>query len=295
MDQAVDVVIRTAGEYERRNSLQRAIHSVLNQQGVVARPIVVLTGDLPRLAAELAAQPRVKVHHIGEPTSPGRALGIGRNLIEAGFYAFLDDDDELMPHALSTRLKIMQTEPAVDLVVTTGYWCSGNRRQNHIPNITRYQDDSLNGMIEGCWLASCSGLYRTPAISQSYFDGLPDLCEWTCLAFRLALHRRNIRFVDLPTYTVYDTQGSLSKSDEFLEATVGVLAAMRAQSLPPAARAGLERRYRAALHDAAEHCRQAKHLWRAWRFHLKSMKPPFTLRYTAYTRKLLWPRKAAAP
>ena len=49
MRQAVDVVIRTAGQPERRSSLQRAIRSVLNQQDVVARPIVVLTENLPHL------------------------------------------------------------------------------------------------------------------------------------------------------------------------------------------------------------------------------------------------------
>jgi glycosyltransferase involved in cell wall biosynthesis len=290
VEQAVDVVIRTAGQYERRSSLQRAIRSVLNQQDVVARPIVVLIGNLPRLAAELAAQHRVKVHRVGEPAPPGRALGIGRRLIEAGFYAFLDDDDELLPHALATGLKIMHVEPWVDLVVTTGYWFSGNRRQIHIPNIARHQDDAVNGIIERCWLSACGGLYRASTISQNYFEHLPDFCEWTCLAFRLALDRRNIRFLDLPTYNVYDSPGSQSQSDEYLEAALGVLAAMRAHPLPPEARDRLEQKYRAALHRAAEHYRQAKQWGKAWRFHLKSLKPPYTLRYAAYTRKLLWKR-----
>ena len=294
MDDAIDVVIRTAGDRERAGSLQRAILSVLNQQGVAARPVVVIIGERPAAAAELASRYQARVHIVGEWASPGRALGIGRNLIESQFYAFLDDDDELLPHALGTRLKIMQAEPAVDVVVTTGYWVSGNRRWIHIPDITRHQDDALNGIIERCWLTSCGGLFRASAIPQNYFEGLPDLCEWTCLAFRLASDRPNIRFLDLPTYNVHDTPGSLSKSDAFLEATLRVLAAMRAHSLPPAERARLEGKYRAALHDAAEHYRRAKELRKAWRYHLQSMKPPYTLRYSAYTRKLLWKGKTSA-
>jgi hypothetical protein len=288
LDQAVDVVIRTEGRDERRESLQRAIHSVLNQRGVRARPIVVLVGNLPDLAAELAAQQCVSVHPVGEPASPGRALGIGRRLVQTGFYAFLDDDDELLPHALGTGLSTMHAEPSIDVVVTTGYWFSGERRAIHVPNIIGNQDDPVNGVIERCWLSACGGLYRASTIAPTYFDDLPDLCEWTYLAFRLAWDRRNIRFLDLATYNVYDTRGSQSKSDQFLDATLDVLAAMRAHRLPRATRHRLEQKYRAALHHAAEHYRRADQYGKAWRLHLRSLKPPHTLRYAAYTRKLLW-------
>jgi hypothetical protein len=295
VEQAVDVVIRTAGQHERRASLKRAIHSVLYQRGVAARPIVVLAGNLPRLAAELATQRRVKVHLVGEPASPGRALGIGRNLVETDFYAFLDDDDELLPHAIRKRLDIMRAEPSVDVVVTTGYWRSGKQRRIHIPDITRHQGDAVNGIIERCWLHPGGGLYRTSAISRDYFAALPDLCEWTYLAFTLALDRHNIRFVDQPTYNAYDTPGSQSKSDKFVEAMLGVVTAMRSQTVPAAARARLEDKYRTALHNAAEHYRQNEQWAKAWRFHLKSLMPPYTLRYAAYTRKLLWTRKTSQP
>ena len=293
MEQVVDVVIRTTGQHERRVSLQRAIHSVLHQRGVAARPIVVLADNLPRLAAEIAAEHRVKVHVVGEPASPGRALGIGRTLIEADFYAFLDDDDELLPCALDTRLDIMRAEPSVDMVVTTGYWLSGQQRRIHIPDITRHQDDAVNGIIERCWLHPGGGLYRASTIPAHYFEALPDLCEWTYLAFRLALNRHNIRFLDQPTYNAYDTPGSQSKTGKFVEAGLGVVTAMRAHTLPPAAREKLEDKYRAALHNTAEHYRQAEQWAKAWHLHLKSLMPPYTLRYAAYTRKLLWRRKAA--
>ena len=291
MDQVVDVVIRTAGRLERRSSLQRAIQSVLHQRGVAARPIVVLAGNMPELASALARQNNVKVHMVGQRASPGRALGIGRRLIRADFYAFLDDDDELLPHALATGLNILNADPDVDLVVTTGYWISAGERRIHIPEITRHQDDALNGIIERCWLNPGGGLYRTATIPEQYFEKLPDFCEWTFLAFQLARAGHNIRFLDIPTYDAYDTPGSASKSEEFLEAIVGVLSTIRECSLPDATRDRLEQKYRAALHHAAEHYRRAKRLGKAWRYHLKSLKPPYTLRYAAYTRKLVWQRR----
>ena len=288
MGQHVDVVIRTTGQHDRLESLRRAIASVQNQHGLTARPIVVLTGHSPRLVAEALSRPGIRLHQLREPTSPGRAACIGRNLVEADFYAFLDDDDELLPHALATRMAIMRSEPAIDLVVTSGYWVSGNERLIHVPDIARHQDDLIGGIVERCWLTSCGGLYRASSISRDYFDGLPDLCEWTWLAFMLAIEGRKIRIVDVPTYNAYDTPRSQSKSGEFLDAVVNVLAAMRAHPLPHAMQERLERKYRAALHDAAEHARQAGQLGKAWRLHLESMKIPSTLRYAAYTRKLLW-------
>jgi hypothetical protein len=254
---------------------------------VAARPIVVLAGNLPSLAAELAVLPGVKLHHVGHVAPPNRATGIGRRLVETDYYGFLDDDDELLPHALATGLQIMHAEPATDLVVTTGYWFSGERSQVHIPDIVRHQDDPMSGILDRCWLSSCGGLYRSSTITQEYFDGLPA-CEWTYLAFKIALDRRKIRFLDVPTYNVYDTPRSMSKSFAFIEDTVVALDIMRGYPQPAAVRAKLEQKYRAVLHDASDHYRRMKHWRKAWLYHLKSLKPPHTLRYLAYTRKLVW-------
>ena len=287
-DQQIDVVIRTAGEPARHRSLERAIRSILDQRDVAARPIVVIAGERPADAAELASRHGSRVHVIGKTAPPGRALAIGRRLVEADYFAFLDDDDELLADALATRLAPMRTDPAIDVVVTSGFRTAGEARHIDIPDITRHQADPLNGIIERCWLPSCAGLFRTAAIGPGYFDGLPDLCEWTALAFRLAVHRRNIHFLDVASYNVNDTPESLSKGDEFVEEMLRVLGTMRSHALPEAARAKLERKYRAAMHGAAEHYRRSGHATKAWRYHLKSMRPPYTLHYGSYTRKLLW-------
>ena len=285
---AVDIVIRTAGAPERRSSLQRAIRSVLDQQGVAARPIVVVAGNLPKLCNELANHPVVKVQHLRQPASPGRALAIGRSLVEADHYGFLDDDDELLPHAIMTGLQVMHAEAQTDLVVTTGFYFSEGRRQIQVPDLLSNQSDPVSSILDRCWLSSCGGLYRASTITSAYFEDLPDVCEWTYLAFRLALDQRKIRFIDTLTYNAYDTPMSMSKGAAFIEGTLLALNAMRAHPQPAAVRAKLERKYRAALHDAADDYRRLKRRRKAWLCHLRSLRPPHTFRYLGYTRKLMW-------
>ena len=284
----VDVLVRTTCKGSRRKSLQRAVASIVSQRGVAARPVVIVAGAQPGSLPKLAARNGIRVHRLGTEASPGRALTIARKLVDAPFFAFLDDDDELLPDALATRLGILRAEPRVQVVVTTGYVARGNARRLHIGDIARHQSDPLRGIVERCWLASCGGLFRTDAVPQAMFDALPDLCEWTCVAFRLAAASCSIHFVDRPTYVVHDSAGSLSKSDAFVEASLRVLDAMRSAPLPAADRRRLAHKYRATLHAAAERCRRAGKVGEAWRYHLRSMQPPGTLRYAAYTRKLAW-------
>jgi hypothetical protein len=285
---SVDVVIRTAGQFERRTSLQRAIRSVLDQEGVRARPIVILNAHNPALAAELGSRHGVRLHIAAASNSLGELLAIGRRLVEAPFYSFLDDDDELVPNALAGSLRAMRSEPAPALVVTSGYWMSGDRKEVHIPDLTREQGDPLKGITTRCWLNPGGGLFRTAGVAEHYFEGLPQVCEWTFLAFRLAFDRREIRFLDHPTYLAHDTPGSLSKSRRYSEAAAQVIRRMQAYPLAPELRLALETKYRAAMHDLSARCLADGELGKAWRFHLRSLKPPHTLRYIAFTRKLIW-------
>ena len=281
MRETVDVIIRTAGR--RRESLERAIASILRQQQVAARPIIIANGaPLPG-----AMQSPVKLHQLPRRISPGAALRAGRELVTAPFFAFLDDDDELLPDALSAGIAIMRADAAVDLVVTPGFWITGNERIPDIPDIAREQNDPLAGIVERCWLNPGGGLFRTSSVAHAYFHDLPPLCEWTFLAFRLALDARNIRFLEHPTYLAYDSPGSLSKTASYIEATVEVLARMRAHRIPIRLQARLEKKYCAALHEAAERSLKEGQRAKAWRFHLRSLISSHALSYFAYTRKLL--------
>jgi hypothetical protein len=279
--ETVDVIIRTAGK--RRASLERAINSILDQQHVAARPVIVANGaPLP-----YAMPAPVKLHQVPHKITPGAALHAGRRLVTAPLFAFLDDDDELLPDALSVGVATMRSDPTVDLVVTPGFWITNNKRIADIPDIAREQNDPLGGILERCWLNPGGGLFRTSSLPHTYFHDLPPLCEWTFLAFRLALDGRNIRFLEHPTYLAHDTLGSLSKSASYVEATVEVLSRMRRHRIPATVQARLEKKYRAALHEAAERSLNEGQHVKAWRFHLRSLISSQALSYFPYTRKLL--------
>jgi glycosyltransferase involved in cell wall biosynthesis len=286
----INVIIRTTADARREKQLYRAIESIKNQKGVHAIPLIIVNGTTYKkeLLAQLLARDDVRCAYIKE-ASTGKSMRVGRELVNSEFFTFLDDDDELLEEALSIRLKPMLEDPSIDLVVTTGYEVNGTNRQIHIPDIIKCQANPLDAIIERCWLASCGGLYRADSITEDFFDGVTDHIEMTLLAFKIAINNKNILFINQPTYIVNDTPQSMSKSHDHLETTAHVLEQMRRYKMPANIKRKLEKKYRDALHVlSSEYCAQNMPL-KAWMFHIRSIKPPFTLKYLAYTRKLLFP------
>ena len=58
--------------------------------------------------------------------------------------------------------------------------------------------------------------------------------------------------------------------------------------MSPEVRAKADKKYHVALHILAAKCADEGDLRRAWRYHLASMRPPYTLDYLLFSRKLLW-------
>lgn len=288
----VDVIIRTLARAERKSHIQRAIGSVKRQQDVPVRLLVVVNGNQfdPGIVDDLRDSDDVDVHYM-EKASTGESRLLGRQLVRAPFFLFLDDDDELLPNALSIALAAMRPDPDIALVVTNGYYVSGETRRIDIPDLSREQADPLRGLIDRVWMSSCGGLFRTAHVSPDLFEP-GDVCyhEWSLFAFKLALSGEKIAFLDVPTYNVYDTPGSTSKTLAHIEGELRVLDIMLSRPLPIDFRRRLEKKYRNALHVLANANRKLGRKRAAWRYHMKSMKPPSTLRYLLFTRKLLWAR-----
>lgn len=289
----VDVIIRTTAEKNRRESLQRAIDSVLAQEHVSARPIIVANGNRydPETLQALAARKDVLFTHF-EPGSAGRAILVGRSLVTAPYFAFLDDDDELMPLSIWKRLQPFTSSPDADLVVSNGYFASGGDAiRVDIENFERCQADPLIDIIDRCWLSSCGGLFKKSSFSQEFFSDDADYLEWTLLAFRIAQKKYKIVFINELLYKINNTRNSLSKTVEYSNSWVGMLEVMRNYELPQRAKRLLERKYRNALHIQAKHLHEDGKYLLAWQSHLRSLLPPHTLRFILFTRKILFPVK----
>src|SRR5438094_105821 len=121
----------TLARAERASALIRAIESVVSQQGALGIPLVVVNGPFAsaELRERLARRRDIRVITREEAGLP-LALKTGRAAVDTSYFAVLDDDDELLPGALITRLQALD-EAAADVVVTSGYLQGFNRRDLH--------------------------------------------------------------------------------------------------------------------------------------------------------------------
>lgn len=283
----INVIIPTTCEARRWSSLKRAISSVTSQKNVDVDVIIVVNGTRfdPGCYKELRNMPGLTVVYQEEGNLP-LAVKLARSLVTAPFFAFLDDDDEYFPGTLWSRLQPLLVDETVGYVASNGYRCIGNQDVQDITNIEAVQRDPLCALIRENWLASCGGLYRSVSVTEDYFDGRTRYFEWTLLAFKLASTLKMV-FVDAPTYRIHDSPSSLSKSEAYREAEVGVLNQILALELPANVKSGLRIKLGKAYHSLSNYYRQEGELKRAWSYHLTSLRYPEGLRYLTYTRRLL--------
>src|SRR5258705_4386505 len=115
MTARVSVIVCTMAAERRAALLRRALDSILTGQDGLAQPIVVVNGTRfdPHLRAELAARPDITFLYRPEPSLAG-ALRAGRARVDTQFFATLDDDDELLPGAVATRLEPLLADASTD-------------------------------------------------------------------------------------------------------------------------------------------------------------------------------------
>lgn len=288
---AISVIIPTTVEVSRKRSLIQAIESVQQQHLVKATPLLIANGKRydPELFTSLKQRRDVRFTYNEEGSLP-QAIETGRKMVDTPFFAFLDDDDYYLPHALSTRLASLYSDPGVDVVITTGYLDNGHEsRRLHIERIDQCQFDPLTAIAQRNWLASCGGLYRSSSIGSEYFHDLPKYREWTAVAFRLALHQKILRFLATPTYQVNDSTVSLSKSEGYLIGGIHILTTMLTCKLPREVHRHLRKKYADNLHEVSDYYRQQGDLQKAWCYHLKCLTVAGGWKYWSYARKL-YPR-----
>ena len=292
---SIEVIIPTTCITGRWAVLQRAIGTVASQDAVNVRVLVVVNGDRfdPDCLAALRARSDLRVHYQLEGNLP-LALRVGRSLVEAPFFCFLDDDDEYLPGALAYRVQPMLADPRVDFTASVGLRCvdGGDRLA-----LTELQVDQINAQpllslgVEN-WLASCGGLYRSSSISLDYFDGVTQYYEWTYLAYRLAIDK-TLRYLERPTFRINDSSDSLSKSAAYRLAEIDVLHKLLDLPLPRKAQVEIRRKIGSAHHRISDYCLEQGWRMPAWQHHLKSLLYPGGWKYSTYSRHLLLQRSKA--
>lgn len=283
----------TRGLAGRAGVLWRTIDSVLGQERIRACPILVLNGSGadPDLVRALNADARLRVITVEQEGLPA-ALRVGRQHVHTAFFATLDDDDVLLPHALATRLEAARRDPGPDVVVTNGLRRGSEGDFPHVSDPDAVQRDPLGALVGMNWLLPGSWLCRSDAADATLFDGMPAHLECTYLALRFASDLR-MQFLSEPT-VIWDTTSpqSASSSPAFRLGQAAAIETLLELEMPPRLRASFERRLRYACHANAEHFLAMADLRLAWSWHLRSLRADGGWRHLPFTRKLLFPPRA---
>ena len=239
----ISVIIPTRALATRSGMLRRAIASVLSQEGVTATPIVVINGSEwdKALTAGLRADPRIRSVMLAEADLPG-AIRAGRDMVDTPYFTELDDDDLLLPGALSLRVRVLTLHDGCDVVVTNGILRGADGDRLHIRDAASIHRDPLRAFLGRNWLLPGSWLGRTDRVGADVFDGMPRFRECTYLAVRFATAYR-MTFVETPT-VVYNLQTprSESKSRDYVLGSLAATRRILELELPADVRASFRKR-----------------------------------------------------
>jgi glycosyltransferase involved in cell wall biosynthesis len=278
------VIVPTTCRRTRADRLWRALASIRSQT-VDLEIIVVVNGREydAELYGDLRSEPDLRVLYVEEGGLP-HALRQGRAAVNQPFFSFLDDDDEYLPGALRTRLDVMARDATLDLVVTNWIMDSG---EPHIRSTAGIESDPMGALLRANWLASCGGLFRSARVTEDFFDPTIRFYEWTMVAVQILIRGGRIRFLDVPTYRVNQSDDSLSRTDAYYGAEPAFLERLLALDLAEEHRRVLRQKHRASLHDVADRELRAGNLGAAWRYHLRSLAAAGGVRHLKYTLRLI--------
>jgi hypothetical protein len=226
----------------------------------------------------------VEVIRRAEPHLP-KALEAGRRQVRTSWFTTLDDDDLLLPGALTARLEALAAHPTWQVVVSNGF-----RRYHVGVDVLHFTDpasirrDPLSMLGRGNWLLPGSWLASSAAFGPELFAEMPRNLECTYLAIRFA-QTGPMGILETPT-VVWHPGGPTSTSRDFLLGQPAALRHLLALDLPrPLARRFRERLV-SAHHDISEDSRRRGEWAQAWRHHLASLALG-GWRHLPYTRRLL--------
>lgn len=283
----ITIIIPTRGARERAVSLLRAAESVLEQDDVDARVMLIVNGARgdPVLSPHLHNDSRVEIYT--RPTAHlVDALREGLSRVATPFFGTLDDDDLLLPGALKVRHAALERHADRLVVVTNGYLRNGGQDRLHVQDAQAIEADPLRALLQRNWVLPGSWLARTTSVTRTLFDSMPHHLENTYLGIRFS----RLPMLWLQTPTVVHHLGdphSVSRSREYTDGQAAALRLLLTLDLPRDVHRTLRRRIPEAQHHSAVLARRAGDLRAAWRWHLASLFNPTGWRYLPFTARLM--------
>lgn len=287
-DFEVTVIIPTTGLKERKESLYRAIRSVLEQSYGKTIPLVMLNGTVYHkpLLKELRENDKILFKYLKKGSLPN-AVFEARKIITTDFFSFLDDDDYYTEDCIEKKISQFKIHKNLDVVVGNGYKVFTDKlKKKMFSNIDIVSKNPMGELTKYNWFGSCSALFKTKSITLDFFDPDFKYYEWTYMAYKL-FSKCNIKIIDDITFYINSTENSLSKSEEYILSQPLLFSKLRLLNLPVEISKAIERKKINSYHSLSEHYLKSRSLKKAWIWHLKSLSHSAGWKFLPYTWKLL--------
>lgn len=191
----ISVIIPT---YNRKNTLPRAVESVLNQTYKPVKIIVVDDGSTDG-TKEWFSEMYPLVHYIYQVNSGvSSARNTGINSARGDWIALLDSDDEWLPDKLELQVKLLQNNAELRFCHTNEIWIRNGVRINQMKKHQKYGGNIFKKCLDICRISPSSSLFHTSVIKDvGLFDESLDVCEDYDLWLRITA-KYPVLFLDQP-------------------------------------------------------------------------------------------------
>jgi glycosyltransferase involved in cell wall biosynthesis len=191
--------------FNRASTLERAVNSVLAQTHTDFECLIVddASTDETSFVLQRFSDPRIKKLKLEKNLGVSAARNRGAKMAAGQWLAFLDSDDEWLPHKLKAQLELMHSHPEYHLIHGEEIWIRNGVRVNQKKKHQKGGGDQFVRSLEQCLICP-----STVVIRKSIFDDLQgfredfEVCEDYDLWIRF-LSRYPVGFITEPVLKKY--------------------------------------------------------------------------------------------
>lgn len=173
----VDVILPT---YNRGHILERAIQSVLKQTYSAFNLYVIddgSTDNTSEILNKYTGRPNVfSLYQENRGVSAARNLGIKSSY--SPWIAFLDSDDEWLPHKLEVQMDLIKKNPLMSFFHSNEMWIRNGTRVNSPKRFDKSNHEIFKRSLETCLISPSTVIMKRDLLEKKgYFDEEMIICE----------------------------------------------------------------------------------------------------------------------